>query len=361
MLPTSELDYTLPPDLIATVPAEPRDSARLMVVSRSDASRLERRTVRGLPELLSPGDLLVFNRTRVLPARLLGRKVGSGGLVPGLFVEERGPGVWVVMLKGARLRRGVRLELLTPGGEASGVTLDLGDRADEGWLAAVSGLREGELAGGALARAGATPLPPYILKARKDAGLDLPEERDRAWYQTVYAAADRAGSVAAPTAGLHFTPGLLDALAARGVGSAEVVLHVGLGTFRPVETAHVEEHPIHAERAEVPAATVEAIRRARDAGGRVIAVGTTTARALESVPRGAGEFRGDTRLLITPGHSWRNLDGLMTNFHLPQSTLLAMVAALFPEGAARVRALYDVAVRERWRFYSYGDAMLVLP
>jgi len=361
VLATSELHYHLPPELIATTPAEPRDSARLMVVSRSDASRLDLARVSDLPGLLRAGDLLVVNRTRVLPARLLGRKLGTGGLAPGLFVSAPERDRWVVMLKGARMRAGTEIELLTPGGAPSGILLRLGDRADEGWVVEVTGLALGESAGEALQRAGATPLPPYILKARRDAGLNLDEQRDRDWYQTVYADAARAGSVAAPTAGLHFTPALLENLVAMGVGRAEVTLHVGLGTFRPVESEHVEEHPIHAEHAEIPAETLRAIGATRETGGRVIAVGTTTARALESAPKGAQSFCGDTRLLITPGHSWRHLDGLMTNFHLPQSTLLAMVAALFPEGAARVRALYDIAVRERMRFYSYGDAMLILP
>lgn len=361
VLATSELNYHLPPELIATTPAEPRDAARLMVVSRSNPMLRADRRVSDLPELLRAGDLLVVNRTRVLPARLMGRKVGTGGLVPGLFVSAPARDRWVVMLKGARLRAGSEVELLTPAGAFSGVAMRLGDRADEGWAVEVKGMRDGESAVAALQRAGATPLPPYILKARRDAALALDDERDRAWYQTVYADAERAGSVAAPTAGLHFTPALLDRLAAMGVGRAEVTLHVGLGTFRPVETEHVEEHPIHAEHAEVPAETMASIRAARAAGGRVIAVGTTTARALESVPGDAEGFSGDTRLLITPGHRWRHLDGLMTNFHLPQSTLLAMVAALFPEGASRVRALYEGAVRERYRFYSYGDAMLILP
>ncbi len=361
LLLTPELDYHLPPELIATTPAEPRDSARLLVVSRSNASLLEDRRVADLPSLLNPGDLLVVNRTRVLPARLLGRKVESGGLVPGLFVHAPGRDRWIVMLKGSRLRAGVRVELLDAHGAPTGVVLTLGDRAEEGWLCQVSGLGEVESAAQALQRAGATPLPPYILKARRDAGINLPDERDRDWYQTVYAHEAQPGSVAAPTAGLHFTPALLDALAARSIDRAEALLDVGLGTFRPVESATVEEHPIHSEHAEVPAETLRAIARARAAGGRCVAVGTTTARALESVPVGGESFAGETRLLITPGHQWRHLDALMTNFHLPQSTLLAMVAALFPGGAARVRDIYAHAVAERYRFYSYGDAMLILP
>lgn len=360
LLPTSELDYHLPPELIATTPAEPRDSARLLVVSRSNEARLEDRRVSDLPSLLDPGDLLVVNRTRVLPARLLGRKAGSGGQVPGLFLHAAARDRWIVMLKGSRLRAGVQIELLDARGNPAGVVLTLGDRAEEGWICEVAGLAEGEGASEALQRAGATPLPPYILKARRDAGMDLPDERDRDWYQTVYAHERRPGSVAAPTAGLHFTTALLQALASRSVDRAEVLLDVGLGTFRPVETSTVEEHPIHAEHAEVPAETLGAIARARGAGGRSIAVGTTTARALESVSAGADSFTGETRLLITPGHQWRQLDGLMTNFHLPQSTLLAMVAALFPGGAARVREIYNHAVAARYRFYSYGDAMLIL-
>ncbi len=362
VLRTADLDYHLPPERIATTPASPRDSARLLVVSRTDELRLEHRIVRDLPELLKPADLLVFNRTHVLPARIAGRKVPSGGHIPGLFVSETSPGRWIVMLKGSRLHAGTTIELHDASDRPTGVTLTLGDRAEEGWHVEVAGTAPGEAANAVLSRVGATPLPPYILKARRDAGVEPPDEQDRAWYQTVYADAQKAGSVAAPTAGLHFTPELLSALASRGVARADVTLHVGLGTFRPIETDHVEEHPIHEEWCEAPAPTIDDIRVARQRGGRVVAVGTTTARTLESVPPGADSgFVGPTRLLVTPGHEWRNLDAMLTNFHLPRSTLLAMVGALFPRGVSRLLEIYENAIREGYRFYSYGDAMLVLP
>lgn len=396
MLRVSDLDYELPEDRIAVAPAHPRDAARLLVVSRSDPSVCEDRTVAELPEYLGPGDAMVVNVSRVLPARLAGLRADTGGRVEGLFLGAEPDGAWRVMLKGRRMREGVLVALLDAADATSGFGLRLAGRA------AASSPREGEPSEGAawiarlecstapagataqpppppaevLARVGRTPLPPYIRAARKRRGDREDAPDDAAEYQTVYAssrAAD-AGSVAAPTAGLHFTPGLLARLAASGVERAEVVLHVGTGTFKPVECEFVEQHPMHSEWCQLPASTAGLVAGAR----RVIAVGTTSARVLESFPRpwppgpdGAGPLHQErwSNLLITPGHRWQNVDGLMTNFHLPRSTLMAMVAALLDErsgagrgdGVRRLRDVYAHAIARGYRFYSFGDAMLVLP
>lgn len=383
-LPTALLDYHLPEELIATSPAEPRDASRLLVVSRSDEHMFHAATFRDLPTFLRADDLLVFNSTRVLPARLTGLRSDTGGKVEGLFLAEPEPGTWSVLLtSGGRLRQGTVVKLIGPDGETSGVTLELLRHGEDrgSWLARVGG------AGGLgvpsteiLSKLGTTPLPPYIRQARKRLGRDIPDLRDRAWYQTVYVT-DRGsspsgipGSVAAPTAGLHFTPRLLTQLDAMGLCRAEVVLHVGLGTFKPVETEFVEDHPMHGEWACVPRETILALseRKGREkaSSGRVIAVGTTSVRAIESLPEplptgpGAADIEFETRLLITPGFRFRLTDGLLTNFHLPRSTLMAMVSALLgnsTHGVERLKSIYARAISEGFRFYSYGDAMLVLP
>jgi S-adenosylmethionine:tRNA ribosyltransferase-isomerase len=394
MLRTEDLDYPLPEELIATTPAEPRDSARLLVVSRSDPKRLEHRTVRELPEILSRSpigaDLMVVNATRVLPARFMGVRSDTGGKAEGLYVENApGPsGVdapeWIVLLKMRRMKPGVVVKLLSRDGTESGLQLTLIDRAGEdgaAWRVTVSPesnpIAPGTRAPGLLERIGLTPIPPYIRAARRDAHLEVADDRDRATYQTVYAndRGERAGcgSVAAPTAGLHFTPELLTRLANAGVARAEVTLDVGLGTFKSVETEYVEQHPMHAEWCSVPEETAKAITRLRDAGpsGRIIAIGTTAARTLESFASPEEMLSvgsKETRLLITPGYAFKHVDVLMTNFHLPKSTLMAMVAAMLVAPGSnpghaieRLRSIYAEAVRERYRFYSYGDAMLILP
>ena len=368
MLPTDRLDFDLPPDLIATHPAEPRDASRLMVVSRTDPHLREHRRFRDLPEYLNPHDLLVRNTTTVLPARLAGRRVDSGGRVQGLFLEEIAPGEWNAMLRSnGKLREGTRIALhhpdrpTTPDSPREDATIiEIVGRADSGWRVCVN---TDEPAATILARVGATPLPPYILAARRLAHDSTPDERDRNDYQTIYADADRAASIAAPTAGLHFTPQLMRTIGDLGVKAANVVLRVGAGTFAPVKSEHVEEHPIHSELITVPANTLRSIDEARSAGGRAVVVGTTAVRALESVPVDATEFDGPTPLLITPGSTLRYTDALITNFHLPRSTLLAMVSALFDHAdpVARLLDHYNEAIREGYRFYSYGDAMLILP
>ncbi|MEM1423922.1 MAG: tRNA preQ1(34) S-adenosylmethionine ribosyltransferase-isomerase QueA [Planctomycetota bacterium] len=362
MLPTDRLDYDLPPDLIATHPASPRDASRMMVVSRTDPDRLEHRTFHDLTDYLTPTDVLVRNRSAVLPARLAGRRDDSNGRIEGLFLQEHGPGDWTVMLKSnGRLREGLVINLYHPDDPGhAGVTLHIIARDSTGWRVAIT---PDDPAPRTLARVGATPLPPCILSSRRASNDTTPDERDRADYQTIYADANALGSVAAPTAGLHFTPALEAALASVGVRTSEVVLHVGAGTFAPVTADNVEDHPIHSEHTEVPPETVRAIADARRSGGRSVCVGTTTVRALESLGPGQSGFSGPTGLLISPGHTFRMTDALITNFHLPRSTLLAMVCALFddPDPVERLIACYERAIEERYRFYSFGDAMLILP
>ncbi len=395
MLRTDDLDYPLPESSIATTPAEPRDAARLLVLRRGDPGFLAHAHVRDLPQFLSRGDVLVVNTTRVIPARLLGVREDTGGRVEGLFLgkgdegEDRPPAwagaeasnaageTWRVMLKGRRMKPGVVVALHAAEIVPSGVRLHLlarvaGEGEEGAWVVRVEGARPGESAVDLLERLGSTPLPPYIRAARKrhEERVDQPVDPSR--YQTVYARADQAGSVAAPTAGLHLTPELLARLAAGGVSRADVTLHVGAGTFKPVETEFVEQHAMHAEWCRVEAGAGAAITGALAAGGRVIAVGTTSARTLESFTpeqlASGTASAGWTRLLITPGFRWRNVDAMMTNFHLPRTTLMAMIASLLDEssggagdGVARLKAAYAEAVQSGYRFYSYGDAMLILP
>lgn len=321
------LNFDLPPELIAQSGAEPRDAARLMVVGE----RLEHRVFRELPALLRAGDVLVFNESRVIPARLEARKP-SGGRVEVLLLREESPLTWSAMLKGAK-RAGSELWF---GDLRADVVGQLSDGARL--------LRFAEDVRPHLERLGRLPLPPYI---HNDVG-----ER----YQTVYARTP--GSVAAPTAGLHFTPELLARLGDLGVERAHVTLHVGAGTFKPI-TGRVEEHVMHAESFEIPPETALAVNRAKREGRRVVAVGTTTVRALESA-WGEGELRagaGETRLFIRPGDPVQVPDLLITNFHLPNSTLLLLVAAF--AGEERIRGAYAAAIAERYRFYSLGDAMLL--
>jgi S-adenosylmethionine:tRNA ribosyltransferase-isomerase len=337
-------DYPLPPDLVAQEPLAQRDASRLLVLGRATGA-LSHRAFSDLPELLRRGDLLVTNRSRVFPARLLGRREG-GGAAEILLVRRREPTVWDAMVRpGRRLRAGSTVDV------AEGFRVRVEDTPAPGGLRAVRLLLDGLDPDVALERHGHVPLPPYIRRA------DAPEDRER--YQTVYAR--ETGSVAAPTAGLHFTPELLDRLRGRGVERAEIVLHVGPGTFRPVEAADVREHRVDPERFTIPEETAAAIDRARAEGRRVVAVGTTATRALESAVDDAGWMRpgdGETDLVIVPGFRFRVVDALVTNFHLPRSSLLLLVSAF--AGRERVLSAYAEAVRHRYRFYSYGDAMLVV-
>jgi S-adenosylmethionine:tRNA ribosyltransferase-isomerase len=336
------LDYVLPPERIAQRALEPRDAARLLVLERASGARTHAR-VRDLPDRLRPGDLLVRNATRVLPARLRGRKL-TGGAAEALLLGDAGGGRQRALLRaGGRLREGLKLRF-----EGRGLALDAE-------VAAVAGDGSVLLAFGAGASPyalGEAPLPPYIRRSEP-----RPEDDER--YQTVYARVP--GSVAAPTAGLHFTPELFEALAARGVGCAELVLHVGPGTFRPLRDEDLARGRLHAERYELPEATAAAIAAARSAGGRVVAIGTTSARVLEHCAAEDGAVRagsGETELLLRPGARFRAVDALVTNFHLPRSSLLLLVAAF--AGGEAVRAAYAEALERGYRFYSYGDAMLIL-
>jgi S-adenosylmethionine:tRNA ribosyltransferase-isomerase len=338
----AELDYLLPEELIAQHPATERAAARLLVVSRS-AGELAHASVAQLPELLRAGDVLVLNDVRVLPARVRARRP-SGGRLEVLFVRATGAdaGEWEVLVRGAP-RAGESVHL--PGG-ASGE-----------WLAALGEGRwrlrvavEGTVSSW-LERAGEVPLPPYIRRP------DGPTPSDRERYQTTYARVP--GAVAAPTAGLHLTPQLLAGLAKAGIDAVPLTLHVGPGTFLPVRSDDLDEHEMCAEAYDIPAATVARIARARATGGRVVAVGTTTVRALESAARSGDLAAGgaEADLFIRPGHRFRVVDVLLTNFHLPRSTLLALVAAF--AGLETMRRAYAEAVRLRYRFYSFGDAMLI--
>ncbi|MBV8615482.1 MAG: tRNA preQ1(34) S-adenosylmethionine ribosyltransferase-isomerase QueA [Acetobacteraceae bacterium] len=337
----TDFDFDLPPERIAQHPARPRDSARLLVV----ADRLADRYVRDLPELLRPGDVLVANDTRVIPAQLTGRR-GSARI--GVTLDRPLPdGTWHALARNARrLRPGDALDF----DGAAELSATVRARHPDGGVALAFNL-DGPAFATALHRAGALALPPYILRP----GGPLPE--DSTDYQTVFAT--RAGAVAAPTAGLHFTPSLLDALAARGIQHVTVTLHVGAGTFLPVRTDSVAAHRMHAERGTITPEAAEAINAVRRAGGRVAAVGTTSLRLLESAVGDAGmrPFDGETDLFILPGHHFRAVDLLMTNFHLPRSTLFMLVCAF--SGTARMRAAYAHAIAAGYRFYSYGDACLL--
>ncbi|GIW10174.1 MAG: S-adenosylmethionine:tRNA ribosyltransferase-isomerase [Dehalococcoidia bacterium] len=333
---TDAFDYVLPPDRIAQQPVEPRDSARLLVLERATGA-LSDRIVRDLPALLRPGDCLVVNDTRVLPARLQGRRP-SGGRVELLLLRRRGDQQWEALVRPARrLRAGESIELA--GGTHARIVEE-----GEGGVRLIA--LEDEAA--ALA-SGQVPLPPYITQPLSD-----PER-----YQTIFARVP--GSAAAPTAGLHFTPALLDQLAERGILRVTITLHIGLATFRPVKEPDPRQHRLHREWYQVTPEAATAINAARAAGGRVVAVGTTTVRTLESAADEQGVVHPGTRetdLFILPGYRFRAIDALLTNFHLPRSTLLMLVAAF--AGREAVLAAYQHAIAAGYRFYSFGDAMLVL-
>lgn len=348
------LDYELPEELIARRPADQRDAARLLVVGQDRDGNVAHRHVADLPDLLPAGALLVVNDTRVVPARLLGKKADTGGAVELLLVRPRvvgelsGPVVYFAMGRASKpLRPGTEV-VFADGALTARIE---GRDGDEGLFVVTLRARDGDVAG-TLGRVGHMPLPPYMRRAD--------DEEDRERYQTVYARVP--GAIAAPTAGLHLTHALLERLAERGIERAAVTLHVGLGTFQPVTAADLDQHPMHAEPFVVPAEVRAAIARARERGAPVVAVGTTVVRALESAadperPGHVREVAGETRLLIQPGYTFRVVDRLLTNFHLPRSTLLALVYAF--AGTARVRRAYETAIGERYRFYSYGDAMLL--
>jgi S-adenosylmethionine:tRNA ribosyltransferase-isomerase len=337
------LDYELPPDLIAQSPAEPRDHARLLTLRRTTGS-LTHHHFFDLPELLTPGDLLVLNDTRVLHARLRGRRASTGGKWEGLFLKSHADGAWEMLCQtGGKPRPGETI-LVEPGP----LELELVEKlADGRWR--VQPRATGPVAE-ILECHGQVPLPPYIRQGRAGPG-----DADR--YQTVYAR--MAGSVAAPTAGLHFTPAVFERLRQRGIETTFVTLHVGLGTFQPIQVDDYREHRMHAEFGSLGVDAVAAIEACRQRGGRVIAVGTTSVRVLESAARGGlRSWSGETDLFIHPSYEFAVVQGLVTNFHLPRTTLLLLVAAF--AGVEYLREAYRVAVLERYRFYSYGDAKLIL-
>ncbi len=334
----ADFDYALPAELIAQEPLEPRDAARLLVLDRASA-KTALHHVRELPELLRPGDLLVANRSRVLPARVRGRLSG-GGAAELLLLRLLAPGKWQALARPARRLRPGDIVSITPTLRVHITT------------ALAAGLREIEVQidheedpDTALLKEGSIPLPPYIRGWHGD-----PER-----YQTIFADTD--GSAAAPTAGLHFTPNLLQRLNHSGIAFGTLVLHVGLDTFRPITAADAATHQMHQEWYTVPPDLQAQIARTRAAGGRIVAVGTTSVRALESWAA-TGNCEGWTDLFILPGHRFTAVDALITNFHLPRSTLLMLVSAF--AGRECVLAAYAEAIRERYRFYSFGDAMLVL-
>ena len=338
---TSDFNYELPEELIAQTPLERRDASRLMTLRRTDGA-LEHHHFYELPDFLKPGDCLILNNSRVLPARLLGQRLPGGGACEVLLLIDRGEKTWECLVRpGRKMKPGTHLSF--GGGELTAeVTEELpgGNRLVrfdyEGIFLEV------------LERLGKMPLPPYIKEELQD------QER----YQTVYSKV--LGSAAAPTAGLHFTPELLEKIAAMGVGIGYVTLHVGLGTFRPVKEDDIESHPMHSEYCVISQETADLINRTRAAGGRCICVGTTSCRTLESFAREDGHMEpsaGWTDIFIYPGYKFKVMDGLVTNFHLPESTLIMLVSAF--AGREHILNAYNEAVRERYRFFSFGDAMFL--
>ena len=342
-LPISRFDYDLPPELIAQHPIEPRDSSRLLIVPRG-GTMFEDRIFHELPEILEPGDVLVLNDTRVIPARLFARR-STGGRVEILLLANIEGNIWHALARPARrLKTGELLDVLDLSGASSPAQIEVVGREPDGEFT----LRIDD-AERTIQRFGQMPLPPYISERLGD-----PER-----YQTVFA--DREGSAAAPTAGLHFTPVLLERCRARGIEIQYVTLHVGLDTFQPVKVEDALQHQMHSEWYHVNAATMEALRAAKQDGRRILAVGTTAARTLETIAPTIGEDRdqsGRTSIYITPKYEFQLLDGMVTNFHLPRTTLLLMVSAL--AGEKTVHLAYQHAIRERYRFYSFGDAMLIV-
>jgi len=340
-------DFDLPKHLIAQEPLPNRADSRLMVVRRR-SRRITHHRFRDLPNILRPGDCLVMNDTRVIPARLVGYRTATGGRWEGLFLDAIEGGIWRVLGRTrGKLQYGETITLLDLEGRDD-IRLVVGTKHPDGyWLVRP---QSDEPVQAILERVGRVPLPPYIRKGQM-------AERDRESYQTVYAR--RPGAVAAPTAGLHFTEWLLDELRAMGIELCWVTLHIGMGTFTPIEIKRVSEHRMHAEWGQIDPATVATIHRCREEGGRIVAVGSTSVRVLETAAQ-HGElqpFEGETDLFIRPPYQFKIVDAMITNFHLPRSTLLVLVHAF--GGHELMRRAYEEAIREEYRFYSYGDAMLI--
>ncbi len=362
----SDYDFDLPESLIAQLPAERRDLSRLLVLSRAEGS-IEHRQFRDLSDYLREGDLVILNDTKVIPARLHGHRP-TGGKVEVLLLQEKERDLWVALARpGKKLPIGTKVHFgtaekpasATTEGQAPELVAEVIDVLPGGERLVRLSSQTGEPTMALVARLGELPLPPYI--------SGRPADPDR--YQTVYATHE--GAVAAPTAGLHFTPELLDQMEQQGIRFARVTLHTGLGTFKPVATEDIREHPMHAEWYAIPEATVQAIRETRARGGRVVAVGTTVARTLEHAAKELGSpdlkaGSGETRLFIYPGYRFQVVDALVTNFHLPKSTLLMLVSAFIEQeappgrkGRETLLETYRVAIAEGYRFYSFGDAMFI--
>ena len=338
-------DFVLPQELIALRPVRPRDAARMLFVPGEGA--FEDRCVRDLPELLNAGDVLVFNDTRVIPAQLEGRKAGGEAKIGATLHKREDLRRWIAFIRNAkRLKDGDKIVF------GGGVTAAAETRnADGSFTLFFEGDEAVEVL---LDRAGTMPLPPYIAGKREIDAQDLDD------YQTMFA--ERDGAVAAPTASLHFTQRLVDAIDAAGIGRETLTLHVGAGTFLPVKADDTDDHKMHSEWGRISPEVAERLNSVRKAGGRIIAVGTTSLRLLESAARDDGTiapFEGDTDIFITPGYRFKGVDGLMTNFHLPKSTLMMLVSALM--GRERMKQAYSYAIDAKYRFYSYGDSSLLLP
>ena len=347
MLNLADYDFELPKELIAQQPVASRSDARLMIVDRA-AGTIEHAHVRDLADWLSPADCLVLNDSRVVPARLDGIRSQTGGRWQGLFLAADEQGNWQLLCKTrGRLQEGERI-VLKDRHSRPAVQLMMLKRFEEGiWIARPD---SSESTWGILDRIGRVPLPPYIRKGEM-------VDDDLQWYQTVYA--DQPGSVAAPTAGLHLTQKLLSGLEERGIGLAKVTLHVGIGTFRPIAVQNLDEHRMHSEWGRLTAETAEQLSQAHERQGRVVAVGTTSVRVLETAAgKGPGPWEGETDLFIKPGYQFQAIDALLTNFHLPKSTLLVLVRTF--GGEELIKKAYWTAVEEGYRFFSYGDAMLIL-
>ncbi len=355
-LKTADFEYNLPPSLIAQEPAKQRDSAKMLTLDRGTGETTHRQ-FRELPALLRPGDVLVMNDSRVIPARLHGRKIGGGANAQMLLLEETNEGNWWAMLRpGKRLPPGARVLLHNKRGRPTQIIATVLEKNDEGHARLKFEGTKDFLS--TLDQLGEAPLPPYI---RRPTGNHT---TDTTRYQTIFA--DSTGSVAAPTAGLHFTPTLLNALRRCGIITCTLTLHVGFGTFAPVKAEHIADHHMHTERYTLPSATAAIINQARRDHRRIIAVGTTTLRVLESIARENTTLNpgsGHTDIFIHPPYEFQIVDGLITNFHLPQSTLLMLISAFATPGETSGRdmvlAAYAKAIRKKYRFFSYGDAMFI--
>ncbi len=342
---TDLFNYDLPPELIAQHPPERRELARMMVLHR-DSGHIEHRSITDITDYLHAPDVLVLNNTKVIPARVFGHKTASGGKVELLLLEEAAPGEWKVLMKTSR-RPKIGDELLLCSGKARATMLYDGEQGE-----AVLKIESERPLMEILDEEGVPPLPPYI--ARKEQNRSQ-IEADKQRYQTVYAS--EPGAAAAPTAGLHFTPELLNTLKSNGIHHAELTLHVGLGTFRPVSAELITDHEMHHERYAISSKAAETINTTRQAGGRVVAVGSTSVRTLESLPS-IEQAEGATNIFIYPPYEFKTVDAILTNFHLPKSTLLMMMSAF--AGRELMMQAYETAIQEKYRFFSYGDCMLIL-